>query len=392
MHPLTPQTSFDNVVLIQLLGSGPLGELWLAENPGNNRRHMLCIATSEVAAELLHKPDSPLRTIVSLPPHDNVVHVHDMLPNHEPPYIVYEDVGGTDLIQYLDYTGPLPVEQTFTLLDHLLAGLVHVHDQGICHGDMRPANIWIDDSGRPRLIHIGVGYGRRLRFANPGAAASVVPWLPPEVRAGQVPGVAADLYGIALIGLRAFTSSSPNSKKFWRDLHMGAFKPEVALWFERMTEEDPDSRFATALAAREAFSAARQGKRPDMGPGSVHPRAAEQTAIGPVSTAGRGSHLVDSRNGDVLKLQSGTTAIGRIPGNDVIIPLPLVSKRHARIVRVGDDLYLEDLNSANGTLVNERRVAERALLKDGDTIRVAPTTQNPAGVREYTFRKGATEL
>jgi hypothetical protein len=55
----------------------------------------------------------------------------------------------------------------------------------------------------------------------------------------------------------------------------------------------------------------------------------------------------------------------------------LLSRRHARLTRTGQRWYVEDLESTNGTSVNNVVVAERARLRDGDVLHV----------RDLTFRR-----
>jgi pSer/pThr/pTyr-binding forkhead associated (FHA) protein len=62
----------------------------------------------------------------------------------------------------------------------------------------------------------------------------------------------------------------------------------------------------------------------------------------------------------VIKPQS-TVTIGRHPDNDIVIDNRLVSARHAKILQSGDGLQLIDLNSTNGTYVNDDQVAEYKL-------------------------------
>lgn len=62
------------------------------------------------------------------------------------------------------------------------------------------------------------------------------------------------------------------------------------------------------------------------------------------------------------------TTIGRTNGNDLIISGRTVSRRHARLWFDNGRWYLDDLQSANGTLVNNTRLHQNIALNDGDII------------------------
>ena len=63
----------------------------------------------------------------------------------------------------------------------------------------------------------------------------------------------------------------------------------------------------------------------------------------------------------------GELTIGRNPDNDILIDNLAVSDRHARIIRGADGYVLQDLDSTNGTFVNEKKINQVALQKN-DTI------------------------
>ncbi len=60
--------------------------------------------------------------------------------------------------------------------------------------------------------------------------------------------------------------------------------------------------------------------------------------------------------------------IGRVNGNDVVLPHDSVSRRHARIVVKDERFILVDLKSTNGTFVNGGRLTSPRVLRDGDRI------------------------
>lgn len=68
-------------------------------------------------------------------------------------------------------------------------------------------------------------------------------------------------------------------------------------------------------------------------------------------------------------LDKARTSIGRKPSNDIHIDNLAVSGEHAVILQVGDDFYMEDLASTNGTIVNDA-IVERHLLQHADLIEI----------------------
>jgi len=66
----------------------------------------------------------------------------------------------------------------------------------------------------------------------------------------------------------------------------------------------------------------------------------------------------------------GPVIIGRSPGADIVIGASYVSGRHARFSLMGQNLFIEDLGSTNGTLVNGYAVDEPVPLKSNDIVNV----------------------
>lgn len=71
------------------------------------------------------------------------------------------------------------------------------------------------------------------------------------------------------------------------------------------------------------------------------------------------------------RLDKPEVLIGRSPECDIVLPDRQVSRRHARVFRVGEDFYVEDLGSKNGTWVNGEPLRAPRRLEDGDEIQIA---------------------
>lgn len=74
--------------------------------------------------------------------------------------------------------------------------------------------------------------------------------------------------------------------------------------------------------------------------------------------------------GSRVLIDTDSTTVGRHPESDVFLDDITVSRHHAKFIRVGGELFIEDLGSLNGTYVNKQLVEERVQLKQGDEIQI----------------------
>ena len=82
--------------------------------------------------------------------------------------------------------------------------------------------------------------------------------------------------------------------------------------------------------------------------------------------------MIVSIDGVVIKevqLTKDRTTLGRRPYNDIVIDNLAVSGEHAVLQMTGSDVFLEDLNSTNGTYVNGKAV-KKQLLQNSDTVEI----------------------
>jgi pSer/pThr/pTyr-binding forkhead associated (FHA) protein len=63
------------------------------------------------------------------------------------------------------------------------------------------------------------------------------------------------------------------------------------------------------------------------------------------------------------ELEPGEYILGRYPTNDIVIPDPYVSRRHARIFYKDGEWFIEDLDSTNGTIVGNEDIRGKGAVK-----------------------------
>lgn len=104
------------------------------------------------------------------------------------------------------------------------------------------------------------------------------------------------------------------------------------------------------------------------GAGIAAAGAAHMAPAKPSAPARPLAQLVDVVTGDTYELTSARATVGRERSvADVVLRDPNVSRRHAELTFTGSDWSIEDLNSTNGTMVNNRRIT-RCPLRNGDVL------------------------
>jgi diguanylate cyclase (GGDEF)-like protein len=77
--------------------------------------------------------------------------------------------------------------------------------------------------------------------------------------------------------------------------------------------------------------------------------------------------------GRKFDLFEDVVTIGRDPDSTIVLDLDSVSRRHAKIERLGDQRWIIDMNSTNGTYLNDQVVSPRAVLQSGMYVKIGDT-------------------
>jgi serine/threonine protein kinase len=165
-----PHSRFGRYQLLDRLGAGAMGVVWLAEDPELQRK---------LAVKVLKRPDASLtdrlvREAQSMARvnHPNVVAVYDVGIADGATYIAMELVQGKSLRSWQDsatHTIPEIVEQ------YIAAGrgLAAAHARGVIHRDFKPDNVLVGDDGRVRVTDFGLAAAKASESGTQHAIADV---------------------------------------------------------------------------------------------------------------------------------------------------------------------------------------------------------------------------
>ena len=126
----------------------------------------------------------------------------------------------------------------------------------------------------------------------------------------------------------------------------------------------------TALGGEAPFASAGIPQPSDLPPGVAGDAGPGQTVlVRRGAQASASAVLVNPRHPQQRYDIGVVTDIGRSTGNNIVLPSGSVSRQHARIREEAGEFRLFDLGGANGTFVNDQKVADPVVLKDGDRVR-----------------------
>lgn len=181
---------------------------------------------------LMHREARRLRDLV----HPNIVRVYDMDAEGKAHFMVMEYLEGQTLAKALRRLegGRLQMEQVSRLVNDLAAALGFAHSQGIVHADLKPGNVFIERSGRAKLIDFNIAYpvARPARHGEEdtvqilGRLGAVTPlYASPQRLAGAEPSEGDDVYSLAVIAYVALTGTRPFGKKTAEEAVMERLEP-----------------------------------------------------------------------------------------------------------------------------------------------------------------------
>lgn len=85
------------------------------------------------------------------------------------------------------------------------------------------------------------------------------------------------------------------------------------------------------------------------------------------------AQLVDQNNGSIIDIDRWETSIGKSKSNDIVLPMPNVSRFHAVIAKKRKEWVITDTFSKTGIKLNDRSVHGSAVIEDGDIITIGST-------------------
>ncbi|MDP8209022.1 MAG: serine/threonine-protein kinase [Candidatus Electryonea clarkiae] len=201
--------------------------------------------------------------------HPNAARIHDVSEADGRPYVAMEWIEGEDLEMALEREGVFSFNRTLRLSRDLLNGLAAIHEEGVVHRDLSPANVRLTEEGVARITDFGLATSDfDLRYTLPGSVVGTPGYLAPEQASGKEIDSRADLFALGVLIHEALTG-----KPLFRDKDLIATLKRVrsesapslndivdglpegfADWVAKLLEKKPGNRWQSASQANEALT------------------------------------------------------------------------------------------------------------------------------------------
>lgn len=275
-------SSLAHYTIVRKLGSGGMGEVYLAHDTRLGREVALKVLLADVAADPDRRArlEREARAVATLS-HPNIVTVHSIEHAGDLHFITMELVAGKALSAIIPRDG-LPLKQFFALALPLTDAVGAAHERGVTHRDLKPENVMVGDDGRVKVLDFGLAkirpgfidgaaetatisaQGRTLQ----GQIIGTTAYMSPEQAEGKVLDHRSDIFSLGILlhemitGRRPFGGASHASivSSILRDVPPPITKmnPELPARLgrivQRCLEKEPSRRYQSAVDLRNDLS------------------------------------------------------------------------------------------------------------------------------------------
>jgi eukaryotic-like serine/threonine-protein kinase len=267
---LSPGTRFGPYEIVELAGSGGMGEVYRARDTRLKRDvavkilpESFCTDQSRLARFQVEAQSASALN------HPNILTVYDIGANGQAPYLVSEMLEGESLAARLR-SGKLSAARAVDFARQIASGLAAAHAKGIIHRDIKPENLFITKDGRIKILDFGLARmtvppvdtheSTRTAITEEGTITGTVPYMSPEQVRGKPMDRRSDIFSLGCVFYEMLTGQQPFRKDTPSDtmaailkdeppeissVH-GSLPPALERIVQHCIEKDPDARFQSA--------------------------------------------------------------------------------------------------------------------------------------------------
>ncbi len=258
--------------VLDKLGEGGMGEVYLAEDSKLERQVALKLLTPDVAAaeHRLERFQREAKSLASLD-HPNIVHIYSVELEGDVQFLTMQLVDGKLLSEVIPERG-LTTDRFLHIALPLADALRAAHEKGITHRDLKPTNVMLDTEGRVKVLDFGLAKLNQGEDEEPsqlatepltreGGVIGTLPYMSPEQVGGEPVDERTDIFSLGVVLYEMATGRQPFQGRSAAAIASAILRdtpPSVSEVREELPGElgriigrclakDPRQRFQTAL-------------------------------------------------------------------------------------------------------------------------------------------------
>ena len=372
------------------IGEGGMGAVYLAEDEGGKKYALKVLLTAQGENEEFKRRFERESRYASSLNHPNIVRVHEFGESNGQAYMIMEYVEGRDLASEIA-AGQLSPARTIAILEKIANALDVVHETGLYHRDVKPANVLVADDEetgelRPRLTDFGLSK-QPSQDSSPltsaGFFVGTCQYVAPEQILAKDLDHRVDVYSLGCLLYECLAGEPPFKRPREEQVlyahiqdpppKLTELRPDLPAEIDdviaKSLAKDPDERYASC---GELVEGAREALAPVLQ--DSEPVDAAETSEVPAADSLRLRVTAGNALGHEIRVDDEFLMGRQEEGEGTLGQDAELSRHHARIARSGGAFTIEDLGSTNGTFVNGRRISGAEILSPGDRIQVGATT------------------
>lgn len=233
-------TEIGNYRIVSKIGSGGMGEVFLAEDIRLDRK----VAVKFLNEELGKDADKLGRFIqeakaASALNHPNIITVYEIGSTVDHQFIATEFIDGITLRQMVD-TKPITLLRALELTLQIADALSAAHDAGIIHRDIKPENVMVRQDGRVKVLDFGLAklspdsaqsaeITMLHHVTRSGVIVGTIAYMSPEQAKGRKLDTRSDIFSLGILMFELFTGTRPFSGETHLELVSSILKDEPPL-------------------------------------------------------------------------------------------------------------------------------------------------------------------
>ena len=254
-----------------VLGVGGMGHVYLAVGPDGEQIALKLVKADLARDSVFCKRFDREARIAQQVRHPNVVPVLDTGEHNGIPYLAQRFVGNGNLADRIEKGEQLDLESMTKVCTEVAAGLDALHENGLVHRDVKPANILLDEASTAYITDFGLAKDSQgSLLTRPGQALGSLDYMAPEQIRSEEVTAATDVYGLGCVMWECLCGAPPFADRqgmrvLWAHLQDAPpdpcskrqdVPPEVGATIMRALQKDPAERPQSASEFARTLQAA----------------------------------------------------------------------------------------------------------------------------------------